>query len=941
MLETIIQVLTYIKEKKWVAGVMSYVFGFLLLVIVGFLWFLSQLQELTMGENWTVFGLAYFASVLMVVLVIKSIIQNYKAGLEAVSFFSDILTRILSVTIGFSAIIFMVQKGIKIETDHFSSINLIKDLIYNLVFVLPLLTLYPILELAASFRFCVSRNWFQKLFYFSKKYNAGMLIIVAAIFVVCGFWIIIKEATDRHPYFGELVAIILFLMALLVFLAIIFAAAYSILEKEDKKIKKIILSGLIGFVISFIAPLAVLGTEKFFDYQVDRANKILSEEGENQFGFKKIQNITFLKEAFIAQYKEKGRNYDENKKKLFSKIFDDTLENNLQSKVDAAEFASLRNNKTSSLAKDENAAVLLNYAEYDSVFYSKINTLKTRVTYEFQNTKNFDQEVIFNIRLPKSESVVTDLKLGLGLENQGIVAPRGAAEKVYEESMRRKIDPALISQVGPSTYRLRVYPVLSKTDRTTQGRQKVQFSYSTPLNSKDEIIIAPAIEVFNLSITNSTRAVVRVQNNGVLLSENQINDNHEQFFASSQLLKDKQLIIKDEKFCLNIADVENFMLTPFKFQPGEQEAGEDELLDQKKNYLASVLPNENKELAENLVFLDISKSAENQKNIRDIYKEIARVFKDQTKPFEIKLFNFAVYPTTDNFDQLEFWGYTDTGKIVEYLNENKISGKRILIVTDDTNFEFNVEENKNIDYQLLSSNEISVLQVGWQIRAQRDVLTKAVLASGGSIEIVESAQDIAKKKESMLDQKRPLPVSENCVSVENDLTEKGILEKIQVSQIGNWLLANIKNSQNWAQVATKSAELAKKYQVTNLFNSFIALETQQQKNDLDRYSKEGGRFDTVYDNLGYESRFSGSSSAVFTNPLGGSTGFSAPQGTGLPSGSVLNVASGATSWFVIALVGVIFLAIITFVVIFFIGWVAVKRKQKKEQENAGENKTEL
>ena len=38
-------------------------------------------------------------------------------------------------------------------------------------------------------------------------------------------------------------------------------------------------------------------------------------------------------------------------------------------------------------------------------------------------------------------------------------APRGAAQAVYRNEVRRQIDPALVEQIGPRQYRLRIFPI--------------------------------------------------------------------------------------------------------------------------------------------------------------------------------------------------------------------------------------------------------------------------------------------------------------------------------------------------------------------------------------------------------------------------------------------------------------------------------------------------
>jgi putative PEP-CTERM system integral membrane protein len=72
------------------------------------------------------------------------------------------------------------------------------------------------------------------------------------------------------------------------------------------------------------------------------------------------------------------------------------------------------------------------------------------------------QEVVYYFNLPES-AVVTGLWLGNSSDKAQAfkfqVAPRGAAQAVYREETRVYRDPALVEQIGPRQYRLRVYPV--------------------------------------------------------------------------------------------------------------------------------------------------------------------------------------------------------------------------------------------------------------------------------------------------------------------------------------------------------------------------------------------------------------------------------------------------------------------------------------------------
>jgi len=99
---------------------------------------------------------------------------------------------------------------------------------------------------------------------------------------------------------------------------------------------------------------------------------------------------------------------------------------------------------------------------------------------EYDNQTNQQQEVIYEFSLP-SGTVVTGLKLGADLEFPGVIAPKGAAQRTYEQQLAVRRDPALLEETGPGLYRLRVFPIPAKGDfNTLKGkRQKVEFTYAT------------------------------------------------------------------------------------------------------------------------------------------------------------------------------------------------------------------------------------------------------------------------------------------------------------------------------------------------------------------------------------------------------------------------------------------------------------------------------
>jgi putative PEP-CTERM system integral membrane protein len=80
----------------------------------------------------------------------------------------------------------------------------------------------------------------------------------------------------------------------------------------------------------------------------------------------------------------------------------------------------------------------------------------------YQNQTGQNQEVIYYFNLPES-AVLTGLWLGNSPDRDTRyafqVAPRGAAQTVYRNEVRKNLDPALLEQIGPRQYRLRVFPV--------------------------------------------------------------------------------------------------------------------------------------------------------------------------------------------------------------------------------------------------------------------------------------------------------------------------------------------------------------------------------------------------------------------------------------------------------------------------------------------------
>jgi putative PEP-CTERM system integral membrane protein len=86
----------------------------------------------------------------------------------------------------------------------------------------------------------------------------------------------------------------------------------------------------------------------------------------------------------------------------------------------------------------------------------------------YQNRTTAQQEVLYYFSLPET-ATITGLWLGesdrLDQRFEFQVSPRGAAQQVYSNQLERRIDPALLEQVGPGNYRLRAFPVPPQKDK--------------------------------------------------------------------------------------------------------------------------------------------------------------------------------------------------------------------------------------------------------------------------------------------------------------------------------------------------------------------------------------------------------------------------------------------------------------------------------------------
>ncbi len=168
---------------------------------------------------------------------------------------------------------------------------------------------------------------------------------------------------------------------------------------------------------------------------------------------------------------------------LYAEFFDTPIQK--------AESDAIKHALQSTVERDSVEASLLNIRDRVVALARQEVTVKSdgdwaEVTlYErYENATPEDQEIVYQFSLPES-AVFTELWLGeegLAERYRFVVSPRGAAQQVYQQELERAQvtraeDPALLEQVGPRQYRLRVFPIPRRQWRGRPGITHLWMTY--------------------------------------------------------------------------------------------------------------------------------------------------------------------------------------------------------------------------------------------------------------------------------------------------------------------------------------------------------------------------------------------------------------------------------------------------------------------------------
>ena len=284
---------------------------------------------------------------------------------------------------------------------------------------------------------------------------------------------------------------------------------------------------------------------------------------------------------------------------------------------------------------------------------------RTRTDQIFTNHAEWEVEGIYEFTLPEG-AIITDLVLWIGDKRvQGLIMEKEEARRVYDDIVRQRIDPALIEQVTPNSFRLSIFPFPAK------GSRRVEFEYMQLLDARNGRIdytfpLAPEtdqalqMELFVLRAQVRSQHAFEATTSGLpRLTEVDRPDAH-----TANVFYGDERLTPSEDFTLSLQRTGDLLLpTVLSFAPEQDEA---------LGYYALWLPplpelTEGEPLPRSLTFvIDISSSMQRGK-LRAVKSALAASLEnlEPTDLFNIVVFShwvdsFAASPVPANSSNKEF-----------------------------------------------------------------------------------------------------------------------------------------------------------------------------------------------------------------------------------------------------------------------------------------------
>lgn len=709
------------------------------------------------------------------------------------------------------------------------------DILINLILVI-----YPVLNTFQNIFKKLNCPIFYKIKNYFFVYNLWFFFFLTLNSFFATFWLslfslwIFSDIYDRClniDFFYNtniveiLIETIIFLVILLVPIYLLHVHFDSINQNKKKLFVAVI---LLFFVILWRNYDTAL--YKINLYLVNRSNAIIDNNWENYESYKKAKWF-FTEKAYLYLEKNKRILYDNSN---FQKLYDSSFEEYFWDKY--ADYSDDSRNFATNLSKIwEKAQVVLSLWEIENKIINqewlinytsswKINIIETTYRFYYTNESDTNQEVIMFFETPSKYSVVTDLKLWLDLEMLWQIAPRWAAKQVYKDSLRKNIDPALIEKIWLNTYSLRVFPIPAKTDKKSNWKQLVEIKVLSPI-IWDKIYYSPKFSFANLKTDKDSSFITKIYNNNNLIKEDIQKWNN----INSYINSNHFIFLNEVKLENNNNNFWDFCL--------------DEYLNNIVNNYSLLEGNKSKSLDKKyILFFDNSESVK-RNEANKLYNDIFNSFKNNSwvlNDIDIYSYNFEVNKLS-HINDIKYRWYNNIDRVIDYIINNNIENKNIIFITDDSNFNLWIEEDKTRNLKKLISNKISVIKIWKKIKSYKSDFNSILATSDWNIYNLNNKNEIQNIID-LINDNEEIKIN-NCVSYNNNE-----INKIQAGYISNLILKEIEDEKDWGKATDLQNTIAKNYNIVNQFNSFIALQTPEQQIELDKYKQQNNKYDSDYEN---------------------------------------------------------------------------------------------
>ena len=238
---------------------------------------------------------------------------------------------------------------------------------------------------------------------------------------------------------------------------------------------------------------------------------------------------------------------------------------------------------------------------------------------------------------------------------------------------------------------------------------------------KDPIISSPRFAFVNLKFDEKTGMLSKIYKDGRILQEDAVrNADIGQYLKTEHILPVKaQKDFEMKDFCIESPLARKIEALNLKLGTGSSSLGKISL------------------------FFDNSASAD-RSNAKRYYDAIYKAIKNHdgaVNDVDLYSFNFSVDKLI-SLEGLEFYGYSDIDRLMEYVMKNALSGQRIIFVTDDDHFNLSTIENKAADYSSVLTDQISVLKIGSGVKSYKQEISNLLSATDGNIYGIDSEKDI-------------------------------------------------------------------------------------------------------------------------------------------------------------------------------------------------------